>query len=90
MLTNSPTTYAVTCPPRSDAGVLKLRGITEPISEDPLTITPVTINGSSVFGAEVEGVDWTAPVAPEIVKQVRSSTGMLAILELLLTMHSSL
>jgi hypothetical protein len=57
-------TYSNTCPP------LKLRGAPASFQEGTLTITPVLREGSSSFGAEVAGVDWSAPVSEEVVRQV--------------------
>ncbi|RDW62411.1 hypothetical protein BP6252_11844 [Coleophoma cylindrospora] len=67
------TTYENTCPARTATGVLRLRGASEPqsIHDGSLTIEPVLVSPNSAFGAEVSGVDWSRPIPPEMVKQVR-------------------
>lgn len=49
----------------SDAAHTKLQ-------EHSLTVTPILTTGSSDFGAEIDGIDWSQSIPPEIVKQVSS------------------
>lgn len=64
------TTYEHTCPARTDAGVLRLRGATETIQHGSIIVKPVLVSENSAFGAELSGIDWSRPVPPEIVQQV--------------------
>ncbi|KAF4633767.1 hypothetical protein G7Y89_g4355 [Cudoniella acicularis] len=79
MLSTLATAYENTCPP----AVLRLRGgnaALESIQDGTLLIKPVMVSHNSVFGAEVFGVDWSRPVAPEIVKQLIALQDKYAIL----------
>lgn len=40
------------------------------LQEGQLTVTPILTTGSSNFGAEIDGIDWSQSIPPEIVKQV--------------------
>jgi alpha-ketoglutarate-dependent 2,4-dichlorophenoxyacetate dioxygenase len=60
------TTYENTCPARP---VLHLRST---IQDGGLNIVPVMVSGESAFGAEIDGIDWSRPIPPETIKQVRT------------------